>query len=78
MLKFTPILLAILYAVVMYRFSVWRTSRELDARSTVLADAGLRRLTDRMAQALDIKHIPVHIYEIEAVNGLAARMGASS
>ncbi|MCB1335544.1 MAG: M48 family metalloprotease [Roseivivax sp.] len=75
MLKFTPILLAILYAVVMYRFSVWRTSRELDARSTVLADAGLRRLTDRMAQALDIKHIPVHIYEIEAVNGLAAPDG---
>ena len=32
MLKFTPIFLAILYALAMYRFSVWRTHRELDAR----------------------------------------------
>ena len=37
MLKFTPILLAILYALAMYRFSAWRTAKELDARSTELA-----------------------------------------
>jgi hypothetical protein len=45
MLKFTPILLAILYALAMYRFSVWRTKRELDARSTELADPLLKVLT---------------------------------
>ena len=45
MLKLTPILLAVLYALVMYRFSVWRTGKELDARSTVLADPALKRLT---------------------------------
>jgi putative metalloprotease len=75
MLKFLPILLAILYALAMYRFSVWRTGRELDARSTELADPTLARLTDRMAEALDLARIRVHIYEVEPVNGLAAPDG---
>ncbi len=75
MLKFMPILLAILYALAMYRFSVWRTGRELDAHSTELADARLRALCDRMAAALDLPAIRVHIYEIAPVNGLAAADG---
>jgi metalloprotease len=75
MIKFTPILLAVLYALVMYRLSVWRTSRELDARSTELADPVLKKLTDRMASALDLPRIKVHIYEIDPVNGLAAPDG---
>jgi putative metalloprotease len=75
MLKFTPIFLAILYALAMYRFSVWRTARELDAQSTVLADARLKSLCDRMAAALELPRILVHIYEIDPVNGLAAPDG---
>ncbi|EKE45123.1 peptidase, M48 family, putative [Oceaniovalibus guishaninsula JLT2003] len=75
MLKFTPILLAILYAVAMYRFSVWRTKQELDGKSTQLADGKLKKLTDRMAEALDLATIKVHIYEIDPVNGLAAPDG---
>lgn len=75
MLKFTPILLALIYGVLMYRFSVWRTSRELDAKSTELADPTLKRLTDQMANVLDLPRIKVHIYEIEPVNGLAAPDG---
>lgn len=75
MLKFTPILLAVLYGLAMYRFSVWRTSRELDAKSTELADPILKVLMDRMAKALDIDRIKVHIYEIAPVNGLAAPDG---
>ncbi|EPX76026.1 M48 family metalloprotease [Salipiger mucosus] len=75
MLKFTPILLAILYALAMYRFSAWRTAKELDAKSTELADARLKGLTDRMAEALDLPRIRVNIYEIEPVNGLAAPDG---
>ena len=75
MLKFTPILLALLYGYAMYRFSAWRTSRELDAKSTELADVRLRELMTRMARALDIERIKVHIYEIEPVNGLAAPDG---
>ena len=75
MLRFTPILLAILYAIAMYRFSVWRTHRELDAKSTELADPILKVLTDRLAGALDLARIPVYIYEIDPVNGLAAPDG---
>ena len=75
MLKFTPILLALLYGFVMYRFSVWRTTRALDQRSTVLADPVLGRITDRLAKALDLKKIRVHVYEIDPVNGLAAPDG---
>lgn len=75
MLKFTPILLAVLYGLAMYRFSVWRTKRELDSKSTELADPQLKKLTDRMADALDLPRIRVHIYEIEPVNGLAAPDG---
>ncbi|SFG17708.1 putative metalloprotease [Palleronia marisminoris] len=75
MLKLTPIILAILYALAMYRFSVWRTKRQLDEKSTELADRDLKALTDRMAAALEIKRVPVHIYEISPVNGLAAPDG---
>ncbi len=75
MLKFTPILIAVLYGLIMYRFSVWRTEKNLDAQSTELADARLKGLCDRMAAALDLQRIRVHIYEIEPVNGLAAPDG---
>lgn len=75
MLKFAPILLAVLYGLAMYRFSMWRTARELDAKSTELADPMLKQLTDQMAAALEIERIKVHIYEIEPVNGLAAPDG---
>ncbi|MCA8867552.1 MAG: M48 family metallopeptidase [Rhodobacteraceae bacterium] len=75
MLRFTPILLAILYAYAMYRFSAWRTSRELDEKSSPLRDPRLNPLFERMAAALDLPAIRVHIYEIEPVNGLAAPDG---
>ncbi|QBX99719.1 M48 family metallopeptidase [Rhodophyticola sp. CCM32] len=75
MLAATPILLAILYALVMYQFSAWRTRRELDRKSAELADPDLRALTDRMAGALGVDHIRVHLYEIAPVNGLAAPDG---
>lgn len=75
MIKFTPILLAILYGVVMYRLSAWRTARTLDEQSTELADPSLKKLIDRMAAALELPRIRVHIYEIDPVNGLAAPDG---
>ncbi|OSP55453.1 M48 family metallopeptidase [Pseudoruegeria sp. SK021] len=75
MLKFTPILLAILYGVAMYMMSAFRTRRELDTKSSVLVDPGLTRHTDRLAAALDLPKITVHVYEIAPVNGLAAPDG---
>jgi len=59
----------------MYRFSVWRTSKMLDTQSTPLRDPGLEAMTARMAAALDLPRIAVHVYEVEPVNGLAAPDG---
>jgi putative metalloprotease len=75
MFKVLPILLAVMYAMAMYHFSAWRTKRELDERSTELADRRLNALTEKMANALDLPRIRVHIYEIDPVNGLAAPDG---
>ena len=75
MLKFTPILLALLYGLVMFRFSAWRLARQLDEQSTELVDPMLTHLTDRMAAALDLNKIKVFIYELEPINGLAAPDG---
>lgn len=70
-----PFLLLLAYGLIMYWFSSWRTRQDLDQRSTPLADARLKRLTDRFAEAVGVDRIKVHIYEIEPVNGLAAPDG---
>ncbi len=75
MLKFSPIILALLYGFAMYRFSVWRTSRQLDAQSVELFDPGLSPILDKMAKALDVAKVKLHLYEIDPVNGLAAPDG---
>ena len=75
MLKFSPILLAVLYGLIMYGFSAFRLKQELNEKSTELADPMLKVLTDQMAQALNIDRIAVHIYEVDPVNGLAAPDG---
>ena len=75
MLKLTPILLAIIYGLIMYRFSAWRLAHTLDSQSTELADPMLKQMCDQLAVALDLGRIKVFIYEIEPVNGLAAPDG---
>ena len=75
MIRVLPILLAVAYGFAMYRFSAWRTARELDAKSTELLDPALKEMSDKMATALDLPRIKVHIYEIDPVNGLAAPDG---
>ncbi|MDQ2065650.1 M48 family metallopeptidase [Xinfangfangia sp. CPCC 101601] len=70
-----PLIFALGYAIVSMRFSVWRTQKMLDAQSHPLRDPKLEALTARMAQALDIPQIKVHIFDIEPVNGLAAPDG---
>ena len=75
MTKFLPLLLAVGYAVLMLRFSVWRTKKMLDAQSQPLTDPSITRLADRMAAAMDLPEIKVNVFEVEPVNGLAAPDG---
>jgi len=70
-----PLLLALAYAAISMGFGIWRTHKMLDANSHPLKDPSLTLLAARMATALDIPAIPVHIYDIEPVNGLAAPDG---
>lgn len=75
MMKLLPILLAVGYGLLMWWFSARRLHRELNDSSTPLPDGPIQSLVARMADALDLEHIPVHIYEIEPVNGLASPDG---
>lgn len=75
MWRFLPFILAAVWGYGMFRLSMARSRRELDARSTRLVDPDLTRVTDRMARALDLPTIKVHLYDVEPINGLAAPDG---
>lgn len=70
-----PLLLTIGAALLMYRGAAARTLAMLDAQSTPLTDTPITDLTARMAQALSLPAIPVHVFEVDPVNGLAAPDG---
>lgn len=70
-----PVLLAVGYALILYRLSVWRTHKMLTDRSRPLRDPDLARLTARLAQAQGVDRIDVQVFEVEPVNGLAAPDG---
>jgi len=75
MIRFAPILLAVLFGLGMYWFSSRRMRRTLDQQSTPLNDPKIGALTARLARALDIPKVPVFVYQIDVVNGLAAPDG---
>ncbi|MCB2111569.1 MAG: M48 family metallopeptidase [Defluviimonas sp.] len=75
MLRLAPILLALAYGLALYHFSAWRTARMLDRSSSPLADTALLAMTGRLARALGHAEVPVRIYEVAPVNGLAAPDG---
>lgn len=70
-----PVLLAVGYALLMMRFSVWRTRQMLDQNSQPLTDPQITRLADRMAEAMGLDEIKVRVFEVEPINGLAAPDG---
>lgn len=75
MLRFLPFVLAALYAIAMYKFSSYRMARELDQKSTRLVDPDLTREIKKLATAMDVQDIPVFVYHIDPINGLAAPDG---
>ncbi|MDP1668320.1 M48 family metalloprotease [Phaeovulum sp.] len=75
MIKLLPLLLLVAYGFAMWRFSAWQLGRELAARSHPLTDARLAPVLARLARAVGVARIPLHLYEVEPVNGLAAPDG---
>ena len=75
MLKLTPIVLALLYGFLMYQFYAFASKRRLDAQSAELMDPDLRAVFAALAEALDLPRIQVFLYDIPAVNALAAHDG---
>lgn len=75
MLKLIPFLLPVIYALLMMQFSVWRTKSMLAARSKPLREPSLIAALAPMAHALGQKEIAVNVYDIPAINGLAAPDG---
>lgn len=75
MIALTPLLLALAAALATYQFNVWRMGRTLDANSRPLRDRELAPVFARLARALDLPRLEVHLYEVPVVNGLAAPDG---
>lgn len=74
-LKFIPILLLVAWGLISWQFSARATMRTLAARSRPLDDPSLRPVIARLARALDLPQVQVLLYDIDAVNGLAAPDG---
>ncbi len=70
-----PIALAVVYALVSLLMSVSQTKRALAAKSRPLHDPQIEAAAAHLARALDLPRIAVNVYEVEAVNGLAAPDG---
>ena len=75
MIRFLPILLLVLYGFAMWHFSSWQLRRQLNGNSRRLNDTRLAPYLDRLAAALEVAEVPVHVYQIAPVNGLAAPDG---
>jgi putative metalloprotease len=75
MLRFLPLLLLIAAAIVYARVLAWRTAQELDSKSVELVDPALRPALARLAEALELPRIKVHLYEVAMINGLASADG---
>ncbi|HKK36247.1 MAG TPA: M48 family metallopeptidase [Paracoccaceae bacterium] len=75
MLKLVPLLLIILYAVVMWQFSAWRTRRELEAKSEPLDAPEIEAVIRRLGRAVGLEHLKANVYDQPVFNGLASPDG---
>ncbi|KEO51666.1 hypothetical protein TP2_09310 [Thioclava pacifica DSM 10166] len=75
LIRLLPLLLLVLYGLAMWHFSTWQLKRQLDGNSRRLRDSKLDPYLDRLAAALEVAEVPVHVYQIAPVNGLAAPDG---
>ncbi len=75
MLKLLPLILFLAYGLALWHFSAWRTRRMLDGASFPLREPALVAMAERLARALEVPKVPVHVFDVPGVNGLAAPDG---
>lgn len=75
MLRFLPILLIVVYGVVMWQLSAWRTRRELAARSEPLDAPELEAVIRRLGRAVEVPHLKAMVFDQPVFNGLASPDG---
>lgn len=75
LLRLLPFLLAALYGLLLWHFSARSLARQLSANSRRLNDTRLAPVLDKLREALGVADLPVHVYQIAPVNGLAAPDG---
>ncbi|QYK40253.1 MAG: M48 family metallopeptidase [Paracoccaceae bacterium] len=75
MIRLLPLLIPVAIALAIYWYSSRRTAAILTSQSRPLTDARLNALAARMAEALGIPAIRVHVFDMAQVNGLAAPDG---
>ncbi len=75
LLRLLPFLALILYGLLLWHFSARSLARALDANSRRLNDTRLAPVLERLRLALGVPELPVHVYQVAPVNGLAAPDG---
>lgn len=75
MLRILPLLLIVLYALVMWQFSSWRTRRELAAKSEPLDEPTLEAAVRRLGRAVGVEHLKANVFDQPVFNGLASPDG---
>lgn len=75
LLRLLPFILAALYGLLLWHFSARSLARQLSANSRRLNDTRLAPVLEKLREALGVDDLPVHVYQIAPVNGLAAPDG---
>ena len=70
-----PIGFAVIIGLITFFISANKTKKNLAAHSKPLQIPELENVIQTLAEALDLNHLRVHIYNIEPVNGLVAPDG---
>ncbi len=75
MIKFLPIILAVLFGLLNYQLSSRKLKSQLSSNSTKLVEPIISSLVKKIAKAVDVPDLTVYVLEIEAINGLATTEG---
>lgn len=70
-----PVILAALWGWLMWRASLSRMKAELERNSALIDDPELEATIRRLGRQVGVDHLQAYVYQMDAVNGLAAPDG---